>query len=266
MPERYPGGARRIGEGVHAWLTPNGSWGESNTVLVSGHGASLLVDTLWDLPRTAAMLAGFRSQLEEAPIAQVVNTNADGDHWFGNQLTGAGRIIATKTAARHMRRQAPRQINKLHSVCRLFRAMSHAPIRDRDSWRVTAEYIEGMMRPFDFSNIRAAVPNSTFTGRMQVEVGGRNLLLMDLGPAHTSGDLVVYLPDEHIVAAGDIVFQGCTPILWDGSSRNWIKACQRILDWKVDLVVPGHGPLTDLSGVDAIRKYWQFLRTAVRSH
>ncbi len=257
---------RQVGDGIFAWLTPNGGWGESNSGLIRGNGASLLVDTLWDLPRTRAMLAGFRPQLENAPIETVVNTHADGDHWFGNELIAAPEIIATKAAARTMKRHGPGQMKALRAVCQVFRALSAAPIPKRAEWRLAADYLEGMMRPFDFSGIRPARPTLKFSGKLQLEVGGRPVHLVELGPAHTAGDLVVYLPDDRIVMAGDILFLGTTPILWDGSARNWTHACERILGWKVDTVVPGHGPLTDLSGVDAMRKYWQFLRTAVQGH
>jgi glyoxylase-like metal-dependent hydrolase (beta-lactamase superfamily II) len=87
-----------------------------------------------------------------------------------------------------------------------------------------------------------------------------------VGPAHTLGDLIVYVPDAGVVMAGDILFIGSTPVLWDGSARNWTRACERILQLKPAMVVPGHGPLTDLAGVDMVRHYWQFLRSAVRRH
>jgi cyclase len=257
---------RPISDGVFAWLTPNGNWGESNTALIAGHGSSLLVDTLWDLPRTQAMLAGFRPMLENAPIRQVVNTHSDGDHWFGNCLTGAAEIIATKTASRRMTKHAPREMRSLGGVCRVFRLLSHAPVPHRQDWLTAAEYLEGMLRPFHFADVRAVPPNFTFSGKFAVNVGGRDVQLVELGPAHTAGDLVVYVPDERVLIAGDILFLGTTPILWDGSARNWIRACEQILTWKVDTVVPGHGPVTDLSGVDAVRQYWQFLRTAARRH
>jgi cyclase len=264
--ERYSGGVRPLADGITAWLTPNGGWGESNTVLISGKRSSLLVDTLWDLPRTAAMLSGFASRLATAPIVQVVNTHADGDHWFGNQLTGATEIIATKSAARHMRKHGPRQIRSLASVSRLFRIVGCLPVPQRRSWGLAADYLREMFRPFDFSEIRPLRPNSTFSGKLQLDVSGRHVQLVEVGPAHTSGDLVVYLPDDGVVAAGDVLFFGSTPILWDGSARNWVHACERILAWKVEAVVPGHGPVTDLAGVDLVRKYWQFLRGAVRYH
>ena len=266
QPARYGGGMHPIGQDVSAWLTPNGGWGESNAALISGQGASLLVDTLWDLPRTTAMLNAFAPKLESAPIRTIVNTHADGDHWFGNELVGAGQIISTRAAARSMRQHGPGQMKYLHAVSKMFRIMSYAPIPHRGDWRIAADYFQGMIRPFDFTNIEPARPTSTFSGKLQLDVGGREVILIEVGPAHTSGDLIVHLPDAHIVFAGDILFDGTTPVLWDGSARNWIKACERILELKPETVLPGHGPVTNLEAVDAVRKYWQFLRTAVRRH
>jgi len=263
---RYPAGLNQIADGISGWLTPNGGWGESNAVLVSGNGSSLLVDTLWDLPRTATMLEAFRPQVESAPIAHLVNTHGDGDHWFGNQLVGADQIVATKAAAHGMKRHGPGDMKKLRRMIGLFRALGRAPIPHRSNWRVAADYIEGMVSPFDFSKIRPVLPNHTFTGKLQLDVGGRAVQLIEVGPAHTMGDLVAYLPDDHLLMAGDIVFLGSTPVVWEGSARNWIRACQRILELRVETVIPGHGPVTDLSGVDAVRKYWQFLRAAVKQH
>jgi glyoxylase-like metal-dependent hydrolase (beta-lactamase superfamily II) len=263
---RYPAGLHKLADGVSAWLTPNGGWGESNAALITGRGSSLLVDTLWDLPRTRIMLDAFHPQIDGAPIEHLVNTHGDGDHWFGNQLVGAGQVISTKPAMHQMKRHGPADMKKLHKVIRLFRTLSFLPLPHRSDWRVAATYLDGMVRPFDFSKIRPVLPNTTFTGKLQVDVGGRPVQLIEVGPAHTMGDLVVFLPEDRILMSGDIVFLGCTPVAWEGSARNWIRACQRLLDLPVDRVVPGHGPLTDLAGIDAVRKYWQFLRAAVKQH
>ena len=120
------------------------------------------------------------------------------------------------------------------------------------------------MEPFDFSRIRPTLPNSTFSGEFHLEVGGRPVSLIEVGPAHTAGDLIVHMPEDRIVFAGDIVFLGTTPVLWDGSAGNWIHACERILRLNPNVVVPGHGPLTDAAGVDLVRQYWQFLWNAAR--
>ncbi len=262
-PQSAPG-VHPIATGVNAWITPDGNWGLGNTALVSGHGESVLVDTLWDLPRTAAMIEGFRPMLENAPIGPVVNTHGDGDHWFGNQLTGAREIIATRSAAHRMRRHGPGEMKKLRLVGRCFRGLSRLPLTKSRRWDVAADYFDGMMRPFDYTGIRPTHPTTRFSGRMNIDVGGRRVELIELGPAHTAGDLIVHLPDERIVIAGDIVFSGVTPVLWDGSVRKWIAACDHILALKPEIVVPGHGPLTDAAGVESLRHYWEFLSNAAR--
>ncbi len=82
----YSKGLHDLGDGCHAWLQPDGGWGWSNSGLVTGGGASLLVDTLFDLVTTRQMLDGIRSLTDRAPLTAVVNTHSDGDHCFGNEL------------------------------------------------------------------------------------------------------------------------------------------------------------------------------------
>ena len=259
-------GAQPIAQDVTAWLSGSGGWGESNAALVTGNRESLLIDTLWDLPRTARMLEAFRPKLESAPISRLVNTHADGDHWFGNQLAGAGQIIATRTAARAMKQHGPGTMRSLGGVCGLYRMLSCLPLPGRRKWGISADYLDEMIRPFQFQGIQPVRPTTVFSGKLPVEVGGRQLVLIEVGPAHTLGDLVVHLPDAHTVFAGDILFYGTTPVLWDGSSRNWMKACERILALQPEIVLPGHGPVTDSQGVEDVRRYWEFLRAAVKFH
>jgi glyoxylase-like metal-dependent hydrolase (beta-lactamase superfamily II) len=69
-----------------------------------------------------------------------------------------------------------------------------------------------------------------------------------------------------VVFTGDILFNGGTPIVWAGPVSNWIAACRRIQSLAPAVVVPGHGPITDLAGVAAQAGYFEWLRseTAVR--
>ncbi|MCX6622238.1 MAG: MBL fold metallo-hydrolase [Acidobacteria bacterium] len=263
---RYTGGLNTLAEGVHAWMTPNGGWGESNAALIAGHGASLLVDTLWDLPLTARMLEALKPMVEAAPITQIVNTHSDGDHWFGNQLVGAGTIVATEAAARVMVHHGPAQMKALGAVASVLRGLSYVPFPGHRRWRVAGDYFQGMIRPFQFNGIRPTLPNRTFTGSLTLEAGGREVVLLEAGPAHTEGDLLVYLPDAGTVFAGDLLFLGSTPVMWQGSVENWIRACERIMDLSASVVLPGHGPITDRSGVVAVRDYWQLVYAAARGH
>ena len=255
---------RDIREGIAAWVSDDRGWGASNAALVTGAGSSLPVDTQWDLPRTAAMLAAFAPRPAGAPITQTVNTHADGDHWFGNQLVAARSRFATRRALHTMERRGPSEMRLLAKAAGAFRAWGALPFLRCREWGVAGEYLSAMVRPLDFTGIRPTLPNMVFTDRQILNVGGRAVELVELGPAHTSGDLAVLLRDDRLLLAGDLVFAGVMPVLWDGSLSNWIRACDWMLNQKVDTVVPGHGPLTDLSGVETMRRYWQFLWKAGR--
>ena len=94
---QYTKGLHEIGNGLHAYLVPDGSWGWSNAGLVSDGGQTLLVDTLFDLPLTREMLAAMRDAVPAAKrIGALVNTHGNGDHTFGNQLVEGARIIAAE--------------------------------------------------------------------------------------------------------------------------------------------------------------------------
>ena len=101
LPE-YRHGLVELGDGCLAYLQPDGGWGWSNAGLVVGDGGSLLVDTLFDLRLTQEMLDAMAPVTATAPIATLVNTHANGDHCYGNQLVDHAEIIATTAAAHEM--------------------------------------------------------------------------------------------------------------------------------------------------------------------
>ena len=88
---QYTKGLHDLGNGCFAWLQPDGSWGFSNAGLIVDGDQTLLVDTLFDLKLTGEMLGQMRAAVPAAKsIGRLVNTHANGDHTFGNQLV-AGR-------------------------------------------------------------------------------------------------------------------------------------------------------------------------------
>jgi cyclase len=121
------------------------------------------------------------------------------------------------------------------------------------------ELFRSFFGEFHFDGIELVAPTTTFDRRLDVEVGGRLVELIEVGPAHTSGDTIVHVPDAHTVYTGDILFIGGTPIVWAGPLSNWVAACDLMLGLDVDTVVPGHGPLTDKAGIVAVRDYLGFV-------
>ena len=79
--------------------------------------------------------------------------------------------------------------------------------------------------------------------------------LLNLGPAHTAADSVVHVPDAGVLFAGDLLFIGCTPIVWAGPIANWVAACDAMIALDAPTVVPGHGPITGADGIRAVRGY-----------
>jgi glyoxylase-like metal-dependent hydrolase (beta-lactamase superfamily II) len=123
------------------------------------------------------------------------------------------------------------------------------------------ELFRSFFGDFQFDGIELRLPTRTFERRLDVEVGGRLVELIEVGPAHTAGDTIVHLPDAHTVFTGDILFIGGTPIVWAGPLANWIAACDLMLGMDVEVVVPGHGPVTDKAGVAQVRDYLSFVDT-----
>ena len=238
MSSSYSLGLHEVGQGAYAYLQPDGGWGYSNAGLIVGDGRSLLVDTLFDLKLTEAMLKSMRSVTRGAPIGTVVNTHANGDHCYGNQLVGDAEIVASSATAHEMSEVPPAMMAALNAaegeVGDLFRSF---------------------FGDFDFSGIELAVPTRTFDGRLDLDVGGRIVELIEVGPAHTKGDTIVHSPETKTVYTGDILFIGGAPIVWAGPLENWIAACDLIASLDAETIVPGHGPLTDKAGVAQVRDY-----------
>ena len=99
---------------------------------------------------------------------------------------------------------------------------------------------------------------------MTRKVGDKKVELHEVGPAHTKGDVLVFVPTDKMVFTGDILFIEGHPIMWVGPVANWIKACNLILSWEVETIVPGHGPITDKSGVRAVREYLVYIEAEAR--
>lgn len=255
----YAEGLWDLGNSLYAWMVPNGSWGESNSGLIVGEGQSLLVDTLWDVNHTQTMLDGMQPILRTSPLHTLVNTHADGDHFWGNQLIEDHVITITSQAARdEMDHHKPRSMIAFAGLGKYLRQMPFTRTRRVGHW------FETLCMPYEFGPVVHTPASETFSGTVWKDVGGRRLQLIEVGPAHTKGDLMVYVPDAKTLFAGDILFIGSTPVMWAGPVENWIKALDLILDLDVVTIVPGHGPLTDKDGVRTVKAYWEYVTGAAR--
>mgnify|MGYP001825004149 FL=1 len=245
-------GLQALTDSAYAWLAPNGSWGWSNAGLIVDQEESLLVDTLFDLALTDEMLRAMRSAEPRAgAIDTLVNTHANGDHCHGNELVTGARIIASSASAAEMNELPPESMAAIMEA-----AAGMGPV---------GEYFLHCFGQFKFSGITHTPPSSTFDGQLDLMVGDKPVHLIEVGPAHTRGDVLVHSPSDRAVFTGDILFIEGTPIMWQGPVANWIKACQLIEAMDVDHIVPGHGPITDKHGVAAVRQYLEYVRDQARA-
>lgn len=251
MSWTYEEGLQKIGNDVWAYLLPDGSWGRSNAGLVAGSTQSLLIDTLFDKPLTQQMLDAMSGITAARPIRMLVNTHANGDHCYGNELVPADAEIYSSKAALHEIEHVTPQV--LHDL------MTN-PKGDDVDW-----FKEIAFGAFKFDDIDMRYPDHTFTGRVSLELDDRKVDLIEVGPAHTAGDVIIHLPQDGIVFAGDIVFVDDTPIMWEGPIEGMLAACDTIMALDADIVVPGHGPITDNSGVDAMKRYFQHVEAEART-
>ena len=245
----YAKGLTDLGGGLWAWLQPDGGWGFSNAGLITGGGEAALVDTLFDEALTDEMLRAMEAScgVRRDSIDTVVNTHANGDHTHGNALLTHAEIVASEASAREMEAFPPEMLAQMKAA------------GGAGQLGEAGRYFAEIFAPFDFAGVRHRAPTRTFSGHASLDVGQHRVQLLEVGPAHTAGDVIVHVPDASTVFTGDILFIEGTPIVWAGPISNWIAACDLIEAMNPEHIVPGHGPLTDLSGVREVADYLRFV-------
>lgn len=245
-------GLYETGNGIFAYLQPDGGWGWSNAGLISDGDQALLVDTLFDASLTRDMLAIMADATGKGAddIGVIVNTHANGDHCHGNGLCQHAEIIASEASAAEM---AELPAPALAAI--MAQAKELGP---------TGQYLADIFGSFDFTDVAEKHPTKTFSGEYSVEVGDKKVELIEVGPAHTAGDVLVHVPDDKTIFTGDILFIEGTPIMWAGPVSNWIAACDRIIDLQPETIVPGHGPVTDAAGVRRVQDYLHYINREAR--
>lgn len=251
MTADYTKGLHQVGANTYAYLQPDGIWGRSNAGLISDGEHSMLVDTLMDLRLTNEMLTTMADAVPAAKtIGVLVNSHADIDHTYGNQLVKGARIVASQAAADEFFKVPPEYLTQI----------------------ITSDYSEGGRyiaekmgsHLFDYTNIVLTPPTETFDRQKTIMVGDKEVRLMNVGPAHTAGDTIVHSVQDRVVFTGDLLFLGVHPAIWAGSVEGWIDACDTMLSLDIDTVVSGHGPVTDKRGVQTFRNYLVEVRDETR--
>lgn len=245
-------GLHDFGNGCFAYLQPTGGWGWSNAGLIVDGGQTLLVDTLYDLKLTREMLETMQAAVPSAnSIGTLVNTHSNADHTFGNQLVEGAQIIASQQCYDEMKEI---DVEARRQELKNWQALGDAGLFQHEN-------LDGN---FDFEGVVLTMPTKTFERALDLSVGDKAVRLIEVGPAHTRGDILIYVPQDRTVFTGDIVFSNGHPPAWAGPISNWIKACELIMSWDVDTIVPGHGPIVEKSALNDFKAYFEYLTRETR--
>lgn len=222
-----------VADGVHAYVQPDGGWYLNNAVLIAGPDGAVTVDTTATEARTRAYRAAV-AEVTDRPVRTVVATHHHGDHTHGNHLFDGAAVIA-------------------HAYCRE-RVL-------RDDYHLSLALFSGP----EWGDVRPAAPSMTFRDELTLWSGDRRIELRHPGrPAHTSGDVYAWLPDDRVLVCGDLVFHGGTPLLVEGSPEGLARTLEELGGLDPRTVVPGHGEVCGPEVIATVLEYVRWLQEVAR--
>jgi cyclase len=216
---------REVAERIFAYLQLDGGWCLNNAGVLVGRDAVVVIDTA----ATEARARRLRELIESiAPGLPrfVVNTHHHGDHIFGNAVVAPDAMVIGHELARSEAIDAGLGLQRL--------------------WP-----------DVDWGEITLMPPSVTFSDRITIHLDDRRVELIHVGPAHTTNDVVVWLPAERVLFAGDVVLSGCTPFCLMGSLEGSLRAVERLRLLEPETIVCGHG---DVSGPEVFDETVAYLR------
>ena len=225
-----------VGEGLYAFVQPDGSWMINNAGFIAGRSAVVSIDTCSTEQRTRAYQAAIASVTDTA-VRTVVNTHSHPDHTAGNCIFRPATVVA-------------------HELCR---AELEAAAR-RGPPPMT------MFDHFERGDLELELPLVTLTDRLDLSVDGLRVELHAVGePAHTTNDVVAWVPERSVLYTGDLVFNGGTPFLMGGSVEGWRRALHWLRGFGAQTLVPGHGEVCDDEVLSEIDGYLIWLQAVARA-
>jgi cyclase len=199
-----------------------------------------------DTPQLPTRAVAMRHEAEaHGPVRYVINTEHHVDHIFGNYyFKGAGQVV-------HHQGVYDRFMTVYPELDPFAYAAAAIPTDDPAGASLFPDRAEYYADP----NKGVIV----FTGDLTLRVGDHTFELLHT-PGHTPGQIAVYVPEERVVFTGDTVFSGCQTWLMTSELKQWLRSLDRIRALDFDVLVPGHGPVTDrrsLSSQRAVLLEWQ---------
>jgi cyclase len=224
-----------VGDGVFAYVQPDGTWWINNTGFLVGSRGVISVDACSTERRTRAYLEAIRS-VTDRPVRTLINTHHHGDHTFGNHLFAGATIVGhEETRAGILDWGEP----------------VAAPIWTDVDWGAFA------LDP----------PFLTYTEGVTVWADDLRCEVRHVGtPAHTTNDSIVWIPEKNLLFCGDLLFNGGTPFLLQGSVAGAITVLEDVIaPLGAETIVPGHGPVAGPELIDRVLGYLRFVQATAKA-
>lgn len=236
MDQMDEGSLCPLGDGAFAWVQPDGPWWVNNAGAVVTRDGVIVIDTCATERRTRSLLRAVSNAAHDAPISFAVNTHQHGDHAYGNSLLPAQTVIIG-----HEETHAGLMADPVIDGCPPF-------------WDPVP----------DWGNVTRRPPTLTTNTELTIHCGDKRIELRHPGyPAHTTGDLIAWLPEHRILFTGDLLFNQVTPLVFTGSLDGALRALDWMAGFGAEHVVPGHGPLIDGTALpdvlDTHRRYYRLV-------
>ncbi|MDF3289119.1 MBL fold metallo-hydrolase [Streptomyces silvisoli] len=217
-----------LADGVSAYVQPRGGWCVSNAGVLVGREAVTLIDCT----ATESSALRLRSAVAErtpAPVGTMVLTHHHGDHHYGAGVFGPGLTVV-------------------------------AHERTRETMLREGVNLPSIWPDVRWGDVRLVPPQLTFTDRMTLYVDELRVELIHLGPAHTTGDVVAWLPERRVLFTGDLTFSQSTPFCLQGSLDGTLEVLAALRELDAQVVVSGHGPVGGPEVLDANAEYLRWVR------
>jgi cyclase len=226
-------GLTKVSGSIYAYAdvknaAPQNSFG-ANTGIIIGQDFLVAIDSLISSREAQRFLQDIQ-KISQKPIKFLVNTHYHLDHSLGNSefaRLGAS-IIAQENDQKNMHRAGE---GMLHYA-------KQSGLSDQD-----------------LHGTKLAYPTLSFADRVTLNLGNKQVELLYMGPSHTTGSVLVFVPQEKVLFTGDILFTDCHPFLGDANIAGWIKVLDYIMTMDVDKIIPGHGPVSSKKDVADMKKY-----------
>lgn len=224
-------------------------------------GSEVLVLDTFNLPEAARDMRSAIDSLLGKPVRYVVNSHWHGDHIRGNQAFTGAAIIATDRTAGEMAERHPERIRLQQQQLPLLAADIQQLRKERNEKKdeQTVKELDSRLQFLmdieqGLQQIKLKLPTVTFQGRMTLRGDKRTAVLLEFS-GHTDSDIVIYLPEDRMLLAADLVSIDNHPALGQGTAANWLDALAECCKLGVDKVAPGHGPVGDASALAAMEAY-----------